>query len=122
MVEHYIVGDMVGVLYSPGFGAGWSTWNERYSLDLAVDKRIIKWLINNVSFEIDTNGDYSFKSVENDEAFKSYLESLGYENLYYGGADEFYLSFYPKGTAIRIDEYDGSESVVKLENEIYITL
>lgn len=121
MVEHYIVGDMVGVLYSVGFGAGWSTWNEEYP-EIAVDKRIIKWLINNVEFEIDEHGDYYFKSVENDEAFESYLESLGYKNLYYGGADEFCLSFYPKGTAIRIDEYDGSESVVELEDDIYITL
>lgn len=121
MVEHYIVGDMVGVLYSVGFGAEWSTWNEKYP-EIAVDKRIIKWLINNVEFEVENDGSYYFKSVENDEAFKSYLESLGYKNLYYGGADEFCLSFYPKGTAVRIDEYDGSESVVTLEDDIYITL
>ena len=63
--------DEVGVLYSPGFGAGWSTWNENCY-------------------------------------------------AYYGGARDLRLTFVSKGTAFRINEYDGGESIELFDMSNYM--
>jgi hypothetical protein len=93
MVEKYYneKGEL-GVLVSYGFGAGWSTWNDK---ELAYDKRIIeKWL----------------EDVTSDEMC-DYVESLGYKRPYMGGYRDLRLEFIPKGTMFCIHEYDGAESV-----------
>ena len=35
------------VLVSPGYGAGWSTWNDDKLQSIAYDKRIVKYIIEN---------------------------------------------------------------------------
>ena len=90
--RYYNVNDELGVLISVGFGAGWSTWNDK---ELAYDKRIIeKWL----------------EGVASDEMC-DYIESLGYERPYMGGYYSLRLKFIPRGTMFCIHEYDGAESV-----------
>ena len=93
MVEkYYNENDELGVLISPGFGAGWSTWNDE---ELAYDKRIIeKWLQGATSSEM-----------------CDYVESLGYSRPYMGGYEDLELEFIPRGTMFCIHEYDGAESV-----------
>lgn len=105
-VELYVNGmDEVGVLYSPGFGAGWSTWNRDC---YAYDKRIVE------------------KFIEDPELFHregpdldAFMFDLGYDG-YYGGAGDLRLTFVPKGTLFRIDEYDGSESIELFDTSNYI--
>lgn len=97
MVEkYYNENDELGVLISGGFGAGWSTWNNK---ELAYDKRVIeKWLEN----------------VSSDEMC-NFVVSLGYPRPYMGGYNQLELEFVSRGTMFRIDEYDGSESIETME-------
>lgn len=92
MEKYYNKNDELGVLISPEFGAGWSTWN--YD-ELAFDKRIIeKWL----------------EKVSSDEMC-DYIESLGYRRPYMGGYFDLCLEFIPRGSMFYIAEYDGAESI-----------
>ncbi len=105
-VELYVNGmDEVGVLYSPGFGAGWSSWN---SDCYAYDKRIVEKFIEDPEL---------FHRVGPD--LVAFMTSLDYDG-YYGGADDLCLTFIPKGTLFRISEYDGSESIELFDTSNYI--
>ena len=106
----------VGVLVSEGYGAGWSTWNSykgEGELDLALDHRIIEWLIANATVttcEV-PEGPWNIEDVD-EAALREYCNSIGYKDVYCGGADGLYIDWYRKGTLIRIEEYDGYESVI----------
>ena len=93
MIERYYnENGELGILISGGFGAGWSTWNDR---NLAYDKRIIeKW----------------FENVSSDD-MQNYIVSLGYDRPYMGGYRNLRLEFVPRGTMYCIHEYDGAESI-----------
>lgn len=106
----------VGVLVSAGYGAGWSTWNSykgEGELDLALDHRIIEWLIVNATVTTSEapEGPWNIEDID-EAALKEYCASIGYNDVYCGGADGLYIDWYKKGTLIRIDEYDGYESVI----------
>ena len=105
-VELYVNGmDEVGVVYSPGFGAGWSTWNgDCY----AYDKRIIEKFIEDPEL---------FHRVGPD--LVAFMSALGYDG-YYGGARDLRLTFVQKGTMFIIDEYDGNESIEPFDPSNYI--
>ena len=93
----YTDDEKVEVLVSPGWGAGWSTWNDD-GLKLAVDKRII---------------DY-FKKVGQDtdeNIVKAFCESIGYKRVYCGGWDQLVIETVPQGKKFRITEYDGFEEL-----------
>ena len=94
MVEkYYNENDELGVLYSPGFGAGWSTWN---CDELAYDKRIVEyWLNENPTYE----------------QLSEFLESIGYHDVYMGGYNSLEISWIPRGTMFYVHEYDGHETV-----------
>ena len=93
MIEkYYNENGQLGVLISYGFGAGWSTWNDK---DLAYDKRIVeKWLEGATSDEM-----------------CDYAESLGYNRPYMGGYHDLRLEFISRGTMFCIHAYDGAESI-----------
>lgn len=88
----------VAVLVSPGFGAGWSTWSysgrEDYRDFMLHDPTLVAMV---------ERGD----SVE---AIESYVTAK-HPDTYCGGADGLTIEWVPVGTAFRIHEYDGSESV-----------
>jgi hypothetical protein len=88
----------VAVLVSPGFGAGWSTWSysgrEDYRNFMLHDPTLVAMV---------ERGD----SVE---AIESYVTAK-HPDTYCGGADDLTIQWLPVGTAFRIHEYDGSESV-----------
>jgi hypothetical protein len=86
----------VAVLVSPGFGAGWYTWHSIG--ELLYDPSIVEW-------------------VEREELDKiiTYME-LKYPDTYCGGLDDLTVMWVPVGAKFRIDEYDGSESLI-LESE-----
>ena len=87
----------VAVLYSPGFGAGWYTWNTEHPAML-YDPTVVAW-------------------VENDKP-KDALTRLEatltekYPSCYLGGLEDLDIRWVPVGTRFYIDEYDGSEAVV----------
>ena len=83
------------VLVSPGYGAGWSTWNQR---ELAYDKRVVEYYLK-----------HSHSTNTEDVAFK--MEKLGYEGVYCGGWHKIHLEWVDKNAIWKMREYDGSERI-----------
>lgn len=87
----------VAVLVSPGFGAGWSTW--------AHDDKAREWALHSPAVVAWVDGG---KVGDIDKIIKA---ALGDSYFYSGGARDLEVSWVPKGTTFRIEEYDGSESL-----------
>ena len=94
-IKKHIVDGKVAVLYSPGFGAGWSTWGVP---ELAVDKDLVELFIADdlVSFE-----------AKVDEK---------YPDTYLGGLCDLEVAWITEGTRIQITEYDGNEGIEFLDS------
>ena len=117
MEKYYNDKSELGILISPGWGAGWSTWykdfdnkegEQRYAI--ALDKRVIEFW---------TNHKYDKEKTETiNETYKmqDFLESIGYDNVYMGGYAQLELVFIPKGQLFCILEHDGYESIETLES------
>jgi hypothetical protein len=108
MTEKYIKDGKVAVAYSPGFGAGWATWNSDKSETLIFHPDIINMILSDKQFEIDEDWLVGHFGEE-------------FKNVYCGGASNLSIEWVPVGTQFRIDEYDGSEHVITLDNDhIYL--
>jgi hypothetical protein len=83
----------VGVLYSPGFGAGWSTWTDDYGSAIIFDPMMVG-LVEQDKFD----------------ELKTYV-TLKYPDAYQGGMSDLKVAWIPVGTMFKIREYDGSESI-----------
>jgi hypothetical protein len=104
-MDKVIRDDKVAVIYSPGFGAGWSSWNTVYP-NIIFDPRVVAWIENG-------------KNVAEKPDLEAYLEETypeGYFSLH-----KTEIAWIPVGTMFRIHEYDGSESIVYAENERWHT-
>jgi hypothetical protein len=102
-VNKYIREDgKVAVLYSPGFGAGWSTWNcdEEF---LIFDKTLVEIVLA--------------KEHDYESKISNYLMSAGYGTTYLGGIDTLSVCWLEPGTEFLISEYGGSEGV-KVKDEL----
>jgi hypothetical protein len=82
----------IGVVYSPGFGAGWYTWNTEHP-EIVFDPTIVKYV-----------------ETERWDELKVYME-LKYPGMYLGGMDTLRVEWIPVGVQFKIHEYDGSESI-----------
>ena len=90
----------VAILYSPGFGAGWYSWNESVPQCLFSPEIVALVLAN-----------------QNDIITDEYCQELfGVDYFYAGGADSLTIHWMTQGTAFNIDEYDGSESIVTMDH------
>ena len=89
----------VAVLYSPGFGAGWFSWNTDHQ-ELLFHPKLVELV------------ELNQRHLITDELVR---ELLGAE-IYTGGSDTLRIVWLDEGTAFNIDEYDGSESVVTMEH------
>ena len=88
----------VGVIYSIGHGAGWSTWGSR---EQALDQELANALYNSAEYEV--------------------LEEIATRNWPDAcilGLEDCVVEWVDPGTAFTIEEYDGSESLV-LESDDY---
>lgn len=88
----------VAVLYSPGYGAGWSTWN--FVPNLVFDPDVVAW-------------------VEGGKVgpFPDLQAKYGDEYICTSGTPELKIEWVPVGTKFRIDEYDGFESVIVFDDQ-----
>jgi hypothetical protein len=94
MKDRVIRDGQVAVVYSPGFGAGWSTWaHGEQTNELVFDPMIVD-------------------CVETKDFAKlaTYM-AVRYPDMYTGGMEDLTVAWLPEGTAFRIHEYDGSESI-----------
>jgi hypothetical protein len=100
-MEKVIKDGKVGVLVSPGFGAGFSTWG--YPTEAIFDPTLIEL-------------------VENEKVQEAvdYCEAK-WEDGYSGGVQDLVVAWISEGTKFQIVEYDGSESIEFLEDINWIT-
>ena len=93
---------LVAVLYSPGYGAGWYTWNtgrDFDSLELIFDPGLV-----------------SLVEQGDQEKILAYA-TLKWPDAYLGGLEDLRIQWLPEGTEFRIEEFDGSE-VVQIIDQI----
>jgi hypothetical protein len=104
-VEKVIRDGKVAVVYSPGFGAGWSTWaHSGEGKNLLFDPMIVNCVENG------------------DKAKLATYMAMRYPDVYTGGMEDLRIEWLPEGTLFRIHEYDGSESIeVKEEMDWVMT-
>jgi hypothetical protein len=93
---------MVAVLYSPGFGAGWFSWNESIPACL-FDPEIVDLV------ERGTN-------PEDIEA----LAQKKWPDGYWGGARDLAVEWLSEDALFRIEEYDGSERIITRETQGWV--
>jgi hypothetical protein len=101
-IKKLIRNGQVAVLYSPGFGAGWSTWNQEVP-ELVFEPVIV-----------------DFVEKEQWEELAVYV-TLKYPDLYDGGMRDLEIAWLDVGTEFRIHEYDGSESIEVKEQMFWLT-
>jgi hypothetical protein len=99
-VRKVIRNGKVAVLYSPGFGAGWSTWTDEFEKQLMFLPEVVELVEQKRHGEITKILVAAALGVSVDKA------------PYLGGAKDLKIEWVPEGCRVRIDEYDGSESVV----------
>lgn len=92
----------VAVLYSPGFGAGWYTWNYEYP-EILFDPGIVRFVEKKKWDELET------------------YVTLKYPEIYKGGMRDLEVMWVPEGALFKVNEYDGSESLELKENDDWIT-
>jgi len=99
-MEKLIRDGKVAVLYSPGFGAGWYTWNYNFP-ECIFDREIVGMVEKEVDYR----------------DIAQFAESKYGEEFFSGGADDLRIMWLPEGTEFIINEYDGSESI-QIKEEI----
>ena len=90
---------MVAVLFSPGFGAGWSTWSGDYGDEMLFDP----WIVDIIMSD-------SYNKDEKTQRILAHC-AVKYPDLYTGGVEQLTVEWIPQGTAFRITDYDGNESI-----------
>ena len=102
-MEKLIRDGQVAVLYSPGFGSGWFTWNPTFP-ECIFDPEIVEMIEKEVDrYEIE-----------------QFVEQKYGDEFYPGGVEDLIIVYLPQGTEFIINEYDGSESVHLKENMTWI--
>ena len=82
----------VAVIYSPEYGAGWSTWNRKYP-EILFDPAIVE-----------------FVEKDQDEELEVYV-TLRYPDIFAGGIVGLKIEWIPEGSFFRVNEHDGAESI-----------
>ena len=95
---------MVAVLYSPGFGAGWSTWNKEHK-NIVYDPTVVAWV-------------ESGKPEDDLARLEATLEEK-YPRCCLGGMRDLEIQWLPLNTWFIVDEYDGSERIVLQEGIVW---
>lgn len=91
----------VAVLYSPGYGAGWSTWIAyEYGDEVLFDPGLVSL--------IESKSEY--------EKLEAYA-TLKWPNAYLGGLEQLTIMYIPQGTKFRVVEYDGNE-IVEIQTNV----
>jgi hypothetical protein len=95
---------MVAVLYSPDYGAGWSTWASREIREAVLFDPAIVELVEQ----------------EKLEELEVYVK-LKYPSLFTGGLRDLQIEWIPEGTQFIVNDYDGNESIQKRDSTDWYT-
>jgi hypothetical protein len=102
-VNKLIKDGKVAVLISPGFGAGWSTWNREYP-EMLFDPGLADLVLK---------GDQ--------DQILIYV-TVKWPNAYLGGLGDLTVAWVDQGQQIKVEEYDGSESIEYRDSNDWITV
>jgi len=102
MMEKVVRNGKVAVLVSPGFGAGWYTWNREHP-ECLYDADMVAW--------VEGGKEGSMPDLE---------DKYG-SGFYAGGGGDLIIYWIDQGEKFRVDEYDGSESLVFASEEKWMT-
>jgi len=91
----------VAVLYSPGYGAGWSTWG--------------------LPMEAVFHPELAEATLAKDSDRMQAIAKREWPDEYLNGLLNLTVAWLPEGTQFRIDEYDGYESVHVRDDEPWVT-
>lgn len=94
----------VAVLYSPDYGAGWSTWAAQDIREAVLFDPAMVELVE----------------AENWEELQVYV-TLKYPDMFCGGLKDLQIEWIPEGTQFIVNEYDGNESIQTRESTIWYT-
>ncbi len=97
MVNKLEKNGQIAVLYSPGYGAGWSTWAHDHEEEFLFDPEVAQAIL------------------DGNKELAERLAKEKWPDEYFGGLDDLRVEWVPKGTRFYIHEYDGNESVRYLE-------
>ena len=103
MIEkYYNTNGDIGIIVSGGYGAGWSTWLSSHKEFLMMDKTLVEMCIQ----------------CATEEEVAAYLQNQFGEDFYcyMGGWDDCRIVNLPPNTAFKITEYDGSESLLTIDD------
>jgi hypothetical protein len=105
-IKKYVKDGEVAVAVSPGYGAGWSTWESDTKLidTLVFHPDIIQMILDGKAEEMNKYWLVEHFGVE-------------FNNVYTEGRNQLIVEWLPVGTKFRIDEYDGHEEIVYLNEE-----
>ncbi|MFZ9079250.1 MAG: hypothetical protein ACO23H_12010 [Alphaproteobacteria bacterium] len=103
-IDKVVEDGLVAVLVSPGYGAGWSTWNRgEASMRMTFDPDIVEWV---------RNGKVGQRVNLEEKYGEDYICQLGW--------DQLEIVWLPVGTQFSIDEYDGFESIELLSSSHFM--
>lgn len=106
-MERVVKDGKVAVCYSPGFGVGWSSLEDKKLQEtLMFHPAIVNMILEGTEDLID----------------KQWLvDNLGeeYKHVYTGNVKNLAIEWVPQGSLVRINEYDGSESVEIYSDDNY---
>ena len=100
-MEKVIVDGKVAVLFSPGYGEGWHTWGA--PVEAVFDPELVKAVL-----------------VEDYELAEQ-IANQKWPDVFAGGVTDLEVEWLPQGTAFRITEYDGYESVEVIGDIKFLT-
>jgi hypothetical protein len=94
----------VAVLYSPDYGAGWSTWASAEIREAVLFDPAMVELVEQQKWE----------------ELQVYV-TLKYPDMFCGGLRDLQIEWMPEGTQFIVEDYDGNESILKLESTDWYT-
>lgn len=100
MNKYKSVNGDIAILVSPGYGAGWSTWNVGDQTFLTMDKTLVEMHLNNAT----------------EDEVHNYIKEATGNDLYMGGWSDIEIQWLPEGSKFLIAEYDGYESLTACEH------
>ena len=104
-MDRVVKDGMVAVVFSPGYGAGWSSWNRKYSEEeLIFDPGLVDLVL-------------AGKEQKEIEVYAT----LKWPDAYLGGLGDLDIIWVPMGTKFHILEEDGNEMVVQNNDIEWIT-
>lgn len=96
------------ILYSPGYGAGWTTGNDAPLAKFLLEYQpIIAFIEEGNKFSYQDGDDHPLLQQLRSDAQAKFGEDV---YLYFGGAHDLVVANIPDGEQVLIEEYDGAES------------